>query len=207
MIKLKGKVTFDHWGAGRLRQLKSGMPRPPQNRPDDRRRHMVKPWDQSAEYKQAKQTVDGVLKEIAEVKAHTARMTPRLGSFKKATLERFLKEAEAGREQALRKNQEQLRSSPEKAYMVSVGNEETAALAKAKHDYEAAEKAISETAKAYVKAAFDWEVRYGAGDGVSGGSAGIYFRLLKAYEAQQAALEKELAVVAKEHDANPKRTL
>ncbi|MCW5665329.1 MAG: hypothetical protein KIT35_15970 [Piscinibacter sp.] len=168
---------------------------------------MVKPWEQSAEFKQAKQTVDGVLKQIAEVKAHTARMTPRLGSFKKATLEHSLKEAKAGREQALRKNQELLASGPESVYRAGLEKEEKDALAKAKRDYEAAVKAISETLEAYGKAAFAWEVHYGAGDGVSGGSAGIYFRLLKAYEAQHEAIETELAVLAKEHGPNPKRTL
>ncbi len=168
---------------------------------------MVKPWEQSAEYKQAKQTVDGVLKQVAEVKAHTARMTHQLGSFKKATLERLLKEAKAGGEQAMRKNQELLASGPEKDYNNALAKEEKEALAKAKHDYEAAVKAISETLEAYGKAAFTWELHYGAGDGVSGGSAGVHWRLLKAYEAQQEALEKELVVVAKEHDANPKRTL
>ena len=167
---------------------------------------MVKPWEQSAEFKQAKQTVDGVLKQVTEVKANTVRMSSRLGSFKKATLEHLLKEAKAGREQALRKNQELLASGPESVYRAELEKEEKEALAKAKRDYEAAVKAISETLEAYGKAAFTWEAHYGAGDGVSGGSAGVYFRLLKAYEAQQEALEKELAVLAKEHEANPKRT-
>lgn len=168
---------------------------------------MAKPWEQSPEFKQAKQIVDSVVKQVAAVKADTARITPKLATYRKATLEKLLKEAKAGMEQALRKNQALLRSGPERGYMVAIGKEEDVALTKAKQEYEAAVKAISATLKAYADAASDWEARYGAGDGVSGGTAGVYFRLLNAHEAQKDALAKELAALAKEHEPNPKRTV
>lgn len=159
-------------------------------------------WEQSPEHRAAKKIVADASRKVSSVKADLARMKPKLGSYKKETLEKLLKEHKANLKAALKANQDMSRKMPEADYTNRLSKIADRKLKELQREYEEAAAELKRELKANLDAANEYRA---SGDGKGGGSMAIYARLYEQYEAMIEALEKELAVAAKEKAPNPAR--
>lgn len=160
------------------------------------------PWESSAEYVEAKKIVDDVFGRITTLKADTQRIVPKVSTYKKATLENLIKEAEAGYDVARAKNQEYGRMSPEVAYARAVAAQSKELAAKILSEAQSKAAALKTESDRYSDAAMNFSA---SGGGKGGGTQGIHFRLIEAYKEKMKVLKKELEVAAKENGSNPNR--
>lgn len=161
------------------------------------------PWQNSPEYGEAKKVVADAAGRIKTVKADIARIVPKLNTYKKATLEKLMKEAEASYAAAVAKNQQYSgNKQPEVKYMDAIEAQANRMKGDLKRDYEARISQINAEEKACSQAANTFRAN---GDGAGGGSQGIYARLCEQYDALRKAYKKELAAAAAEKEANPNR--
>src|SRR5262245_14241776 len=94
------------------------------------------PWANSPEYSAAKKIVADAAGRIKTIKDDMARIQPKLSTYKKETLQRLIKDADAGYAAALKKNQEYSGKGPEHTYMNAIQQEADDRLRRAKQYYE-----------------------------------------------------------------------
>jgi hypothetical protein len=161
------------------------------------------PWQNSPEYGEAKKIVADAAGRIKTVKADIARIVPKLNTYKKATLEKLMKEAEASYAAAVAKNQQLGGSNqPEAKYMNAVEVQAKRMKADLKRQFDNQMSQIEAEEKLCYQAANTFRAY---GDGAGGGAQGIYARLCEQYDALRKAYKKELAAAAAEKEANPNR--
>ena len=165
------------------------------------------PWAGSPECTAAKKIVDDVVGRVNTVKADTARITPKIGTYKKATLEKLITEAKAGEAAALKKNTENHTSGPDQTYCNAVEQKEKTLIAQITKEADARISMVKAEAKQCIEANRTFYCNYGKGDGWSGGTTGVYARLSSAYKQKIEMLSKELQVATGEKTPNPNRTV
>lgn len=161
------------------------------------------PWQNSPEYGEAKKIVADAAGRIKTVKADIARIVPKLNTYKKATLEKLAKEAEASYAAALAANQKYGgNNQPEAKYVNAVETQAKRIKTDIKRQFDNQMSMIEAEEKACYQAANTFRAN---GDGAGGGAQGIYARLCEQYDILRKAYKKELAAAAAEKEANPNR--
>jgi hypothetical protein len=165
------------------------------------------PWDGSPEHAAARKIVDDAAARVKTVKDDTARISQKISTYKKETLEKLIKDAKAGYDASLKKNQENAKNGPEYVYLGALRAKEKQLIEEIRDEIKKLEAKIGQvTAEAdqFAKGANTFRAN---GEGKGGGSMAIFARLCEAYEAQIEVLKKELAVAGGEKTHNPKRTV
>jgi hypothetical protein len=161
-------------------------------------------WQASAEYAEAKKTVDGIAARIKTVKDDIARMTPKLSTYKKATLEKMIKEAEGKVEITSKGITTYHNTGPEAQYFRKLESIEADLTTRIKKTYQEQTNAIQTELKQCVTAANAFRAN---GDGKGGGTSSMTSHLWKEYKNLVELLKKELAAAAKENPPNPARKI
>lgn len=164
---------------------------------------MFPTWESSPEYQQAKKIVDDAAPRVKTVKDDIARITPKLSTYKKATLEKLIKETKASYDVAHKKNQSfSGGKEPEIIFMRAVDAAAKQRIEELNRRHQQEVEAIKVAAKKSTEAAWQFSA---TGGGKGGGTMQIYANLCEAYQKLIENLEKELKVAAKETEPNGAR--
>ncbi|MDE3166342.1 MAG: hypothetical protein KGN36_11090 [Acidobacteriota bacterium] len=156
------------------------------------------PWEGSRNKQEADKIKAEIEARLKTVKADIERVKPKLNTYKKETLQRLIKEAEANYQATLKRNKA-LFEAPDRLYILTVDRAEKEIIKREKAEFEKFVKEVMEEAKKCIADAMQYSGH--------GGPMQQSANLCDLYSNQIEMFKAELAETLKEKAPNPQRKI